>query len=451
MTASFATRPPRVDIPPDVWHGSGQLAPYIARIAVEHGPIFTFAPEMGPLAGRDVVYMVGPEANRCVLSTHRDCVSHEVGWTPVMGETLGRGLLNMDPPEHTRHRDMMNPAFTAQFMARYLPLMRRTIETRTADWTERGEVDLLAEAREITFDVAAEALVGFHTGPEVDFLRQSFSTLFNSRVEEDETWEQASQRLLGVRAALQTKLLELITERRQDASSERTDDVLGLMVRAHDGQGQSLTDEQLLAHVNILLVAGHETTTTLGAWLLYLLATHPDYTARITAELAATLGAPDVPITTEALRGLPVLTNAIREAGRIQSPVMMVPRGVVRDFAFGGYTVTAGTAMFLAIAACHRLPTVFASPDTFDPDRFAPPREEDKRTPYGLVTFGGGPRICIGVNFAQVELKALAAHVLRRYRLTAIPDRPIVQYGGIIQSLPDGIHVRVEAARPGGK
>jgi len=195
--------------------------------------------------------------------------------------------------------------------------------------------------------------------------------------------------------------------------------------------------------VNILLVAGHETTTTLGAWLLYLLATHPEYGARVDAELAARLGGREVPITSETVRSLPLLASAVREAGRLQSPVQLLPRGVVSPFDFDGYSVSAGTPVFLAIAAGHRLPTVFAEPDRFDPDRFLPPREEDKRHPYALATFGGGPRICLGIKFAHVEAMALAAHVRRALRLEPFPDVAIEQIGGIVQTLPHGIRVRV--------
>jgi cytochrome P450 len=100
--------------------------------------------------------------------------------------------------------------------------------------------------------------------------------------------------------------------------------------------------------------------------------------------------------------------------------------------------------VFLVVAAGHRLPTVFADPERFDPDRFLPPREEDRRHPYALVTFGGGPRICLGINFAQVEVTALAAHVRRQYRLLPIAGRAIPQVGGIVPSLPAGIPARVE-------
>jgi cytochrome P450 len=296
-----------VDIPEAVWNTADQLGSFIARLALEHGPILTFVPRGGPLAGRDVVYLIGPEANRLVLLAQRERFSHDQGWTPVIGDMLGHGLLNMDPPEHTRHRALMNPAFTAAFMAGYLPLMQRVIAERTRSWLGRDEVDLLAEAREITFDVAAAALVGFRTGAEVDWLRERFYTLLHGPGSREEDWEQVVQHQLRVQDELRQRLLELIAARRQAPSGGQAQDVLGMLVAARDEQGQALSDEQLLAHVNILLVAGHETTTTLGAWLLYLLAAEPAIGARIDAELAAVLGDPDAPLTPEALRSLPVL------------------------------------------------------------------------------------------------------------------------------------------------
>jgi cytochrome P450 len=217
-----------------------------------------------------------------------------------------------------------------------------------------------------------------------------------------------------------------------------------MLVAARDEHGQALSDEQLLAHVNILLVAGHETTTTLGAWLLYVLATQPGIGDRVDAELASVLDDRDAPLTSEAFRNLPVLAATIRETGRLYGPVMFLPRGVLTPVEFGGYALAPGTPVFLVVAAGHRLPTVFADPERFDPDRFLPPRDEDRRQPYGLAMFGGGPRICLGINFAQVEVTALAAHVRRHFRISPIPGRAIPRIGGIVQSLPNGVPARVE-------
>ena len=238
-------------------------------------------------------------------------------------------------------------------------------------------------------------------------------------------------------------LLGLIAERRRQPA-EAGRDVVGAIVHARDDRGEALSDEQILAHVNILLVAGHETTTTLAAYTLLKLATLPEWRQRIESELAALRGRgaeEDGEASAEALRAARDLDNFVKETGRLYPPVLNVPRGVLTEFEFGGYTVPAGTPVRLALAAGHLLPDVFAEPERFDPDRFAPPREED-RQPYALVTFGGGQRICIGINFAQVEVKALVAHVLGRYDLEAV-DQEIVHAGHWTAILRDGIKLRV--------
>jgi cytochrome P450 len=123
---------------------------------------------------------------------------------------------------------------------------------------------------------------------------------------------------------------------------------------------------------------------------------------------------------------------------------------VVREFEFAGYTVPAGIQVRLALAAGHRLPAVFADPMRFDPDRFLPPREEDRRQPYSLVTFGGGSRVCIGINFAQIEVKALVAHVLPRYSLEPVSAQTPVHAGHWTAEVPGGLWMRVaENGAPG--
>lgn len=423
---------------------TGQFPTLQARVAVERGPIFKWPVLEGPEAGHDFVFMVGPEANRFVLHTHRDHFSHDLGWTPIIGDMMGKGLLNMDDPEHARHRKMWNPAFTSACMEAYLPVIHQVIADRTRSWPDRGVVDVYHEAREITFDAAAAALAGFRRGPEVDRLRELFYILlYGAGPTVAETYDDFIHRALAARSELGATLLRLIAERRAMPEDEQPRDVLGMIVRARDEQGRALSDEQVLGHLNILLVAGHETTTTLSAWMLYLLATQPEQRRRVEEELAAVLHQAEGSLPVGAIRNLKLLDNFVKETGRLYSPVINVPRGVIKEFEFGGYTVPAGTPLRLALAACHRLPHVFANPDVFDPDRFAPPREEDKRQQYALVTFGGGPRICIGINFAQVEVKALAAHVLRHYELEPVTNQHPVHAGHWTAVIPDGIKLRV--------
>ncbi|MEP7286708.1 MAG: cytochrome P450 [Chloroflexota bacterium] len=406
----------------------------------KYGPIFRSRTVFDDM---DVVYLVGPEANRFVLSTNRLKFSHHQGWGHAFGVIgmFGNGLLTMDGAEHDEHRRMMNPAFAISYLDRYLPIMSRLIRERSAEWLKKGTVDIYEESRRITFDIAAEALVGLKSGPEVDRFREIFVQMLMLGMM-SVSQEDYDTNLTRLKKELYSLLQPKIEERRQHP----TDDVLGMLVQARDDEGRALSDEQLIAHTNILLVAGHETSTSLSSWLLYLLVENPDYLQRVLDEQDSLLGKDEEP-TLDTIKRMKVLDNALSEAERLYPPVASGPRGVVEDFEFNGYHVPAGTFVFYSIAASHLLPDIFKDPTKFDPDRFAAPREEDKKTPYALVGFGGGPRICIGINFAQVEIKAMVAHILRHYRLELVPNQEIIQYYRGTGMPLNGIKMHVSARK----
>jgi cytochrome P450 len=422
---------PAVTLPEDYASRPGR---FLARMYERHGPIF----RARAMWGEDIVYMVGPEANRFVLAGNRLKFSHREGWGRFFGviEVYGDGLLTMDGKRHDQHRRAMNPAFAIGYMDRYLPLMNRIIRQRTAGWLDRGEVDVYEEARKITFDVAAEALTGLRAGPEVDRFREIFFALLTLGSVTDEG--DYYRRMQMLQRELHGLLLPKIRQRRE----RPTDDVLGLLVQARDENGQALSDEQLIAHANILLVAGHETSTSLSAWLIELLTRHPAYLQRVLDEQDALLN-PDADPTLEDVKRMKVLEHALSEAERLYPPVSNGPRGVLEPFEFNGYYIPAGTHVLYSISGAHMLPSIWAEPERFDPDRFAPPREEHKKVPYSLVGFGGGPRICIGINFAQIEIKALLSHILRRYRLELAPGQQIIQVYRPTGAPLNGIKVRV--------
>ncbi|HEY4388670.1 MAG TPA: cytochrome P450, partial [Ktedonobacteraceae bacterium] len=376
----------------------------------QHGPIFR-----STYFGQEVLYLVGPEANRFMLVNQRQKFSNYIGWSSVFSivDMFGRGLLSMDGQEHDRDRKTMNPAFTISYMDRYLPLMARLIREHAASWAAECEIDIYDAARKLTFDIAAQALTGLKAGPEVDLFRTVFMGVLMAPPANSE--EEYQHRLDTFHAQMHELLSPKIEERRRNP----TDDIFGLLVQARDDEGRHMSDEQIIAHVNILLVAGHETSTSLVAWLMYLLTQHPEYTQRILQEQEALLGNKVDPSLDE-IKKMKVLENALSEAERLYPPVANGPRGVIEDFEFQGYHVPAGSRAFYSIVTSHMLPSIWANPTQFDPDRFAPPREEHKKNPYALVGFGGGPRICIGINFAQVEIKAFISHVLRNYQIELI-------------------------------
>lgn len=411
------------------------LASAMTQAYEQHGPIFR-----AHFFEQEVLFLVGPEANRLVLVSERQKFSHAAGWGNIfsVNDLFGRGLLTMDGEEHTQHRRMMNPAFTVSYMERYLPLMNRLIREHVANWARTEEVDLYEETRKLTFDIAAQALTGLEAGEEVDRFRDIFVGLLllpRLAASEEDFQENAAR----FQAELRALMIPKIAERRQNP----TDDIFGRLVQARDDQGNTMSDDQLIAHINILLVAGHETSTTLSTWLLYLLQQHPDYTQRILQEQATVMGNRQDP-TLEDVKAMKVLEHALSEAERLYPPVPNGPRGVSEDFTFQGYQIPAGVPIFYSILGSHMLPSIFTNPTQFDPDRFASPREEHKKAPYSLVGFGGGPRICIGINFAQIEMKAMVSHILRNHTLDLLSGQDIRQFYGATGRPLNGIRMQIK-------
>ncbi|HEY7850371.1 MAG TPA: cytochrome P450, partial [Ktedonobacterales bacterium] len=300
---------PVVELPEDYQTRTGA---FLAEMYRQHGPIFRASN-----FGAEVVYLVGPAANRFVLLSDRPKFSHHIGWGEMLSVSyiFGDGLLSMDGAEHDAHRHLMNPAFAISYMDRYVPLMNRIIRERIATWGERGEVDVYDEARKITFDVAAQALTGLSAGPETDRFREVFTQMLmlgmvvNSQQEFD-------TRMTALHAELDGLIRPKIAERRR----RPTDDILGLLVTAKDAAGEPLSDEQIIAHANILLVAGHETSTSLASWLLYQLTQQPEVTRRVLDEQLALVG-PTAEPTLDEIKRMKYLDLVLLEAERVYPPV----------------------------------------------------------------------------------------------------------------------------------
>src|SRR5579859_2579984 len=200
---------------------SGNLPAIQAGLAQQFGPLFKRTIQSGGMAGMESVFMVGPEANRLVLHTRRDAFSHDRGWTPVIGELMGKGLLNMDNPEHDHHRKLWNPAFTNAYMETYIPLLARVIAAHTGRWVAQGTVDIADEARSITFDAAATALAGVAPSGQVERLQKLFYTLlFGAGVNREESYAAYYQKAMQARDELMQILLAVTTERRAEPADQ---------------------------------------------------------------------------------------------------------------------------------------------------------------------------------------------------------------------------------------
>lgn len=207
-----------------------------------------------------------------------------------------------------------------------------------------------------------------------------------------------------------------------------------------------LDDDDITQNAFLVLVAGYETTSNTLTLVSHMLVNYPDVQEKVRQELMAALGPDDEEISYNTIQKLPYLNCVIQETMRLYPPIFaFVTREAVVDKQYGKLRIPTGTAIMAATEYIHRDPSNWENPDTFDPERFLPERRKGQN-PLAFQPFGAGPRNCIGMRFAQMELRFTLAHILRKYRLEATPnsdkDPAEIDMNPLVLRIKRGVHVK---------
>ncbi|WP_017299442.1 cytochrome P450 [Nodosilinea nodulosa] len=382
----------------------------------QYGPVFKTR-----ILGRPTVVMTGPEANQFLLSTNMDCFSWREGWPGTFKELLGESLFLQEGEEHHRNRKLLMPAFHGPALVGYIDTMQRLTDRYARRWEEMGQFTWFDEMKQLTFDIASTLLLGSEPGAETAQLSRWFTELTNGLFAPPIRWGWTT---FGRAISARDRLLDHIEQVVKARQAHPTHDALGLLVQSEDEEGNRLSIEEIKVQALLMLFAGHETTTSMLTSLVMALAQHPDVWEKARQEQEALMAASG-PVALEQIRQMPYLDQIVKEVERLYPPVAGGFRGVVKAFEFNGYRVPEGWMALYRIDAAHRDRTIYTSPESFDPDRFSPDRAEHKRSDFSLVGFGGGPRVCLGLAFAQLEIKLVAAHLLRHYTWELVPNQDL--------------------------
>ncbi|EEC12187.1 cytochrome P450, putative, partial [Ixodes scapularis] len=168
--------------------------------------------------------------------------------------------------------------------------------------------------------------------------------------------------------------------------------------------------------LTFVLLQRFETTSNSMAFITHMLVNYPEVQEKVRQELLSVLG-PDEEITYNTIQKLPYLHCVVCETMRMYPPIFgFVTREAAVDKQYGKLKIPAGTAVMSAVEYIHNDPDNWDNPHVFDPDRFLPENKQ-KFNPLAWQPFGAGPRNCIGMRFAQMEIRFTFAHILRKYRL----------------------------------
>lgn len=398
--------------------------PLLLRLHGEYGPVFSLRLVYAP-----VVFALGPEANHHMTVSNAANFRWRDGGMGDLIPLLGDGLLTTDGAYHRRARRIMLPAFHREQVAAATGTMLEETERALAGWRPGMRLDLYGWTRELALRIAMRALFGFD--PDADPREARMAGDFERALG---FWgrDYATQmlrgpaspwrRMLSARSVLDRVIFDEIARRR--SSGARGSDILSLLLDAEDEDGSRLSDQELRDQVMTLLFAGHDTTTSTVTFLFYELARNPAEAAPLLAEQDALL-AGATPTPAQLAGGLPRLEMTVDETLRMYPPAWIGPRRSIEPFEVCGVPVPGGVLVNYCSWASHHLPEVFPEPWQFRPDRFLP--EEYAKLPKGAyVPFGGGSRTCIGMRFGQLEIRAIATSILRRFTLELVePMRPL--------------------------
>jgi cytochrome P450 len=367
---------------------------------------------------------------------------------------IGEGLFTSEGDFWRRQRRLAQPAFHRQRLAGFVTTMTSATESMLDRWDalrRRGEpFDVAVEMSRLTLDVVGRTLFSRRLDDTADQFGAALTevlALVNERamhfIPSPMWWPSALNRRLarGIRVLDQLVLDIIDARRRADQPSE---DLLDMLLRARDEEtGERMTDRQLRDEVMTFVLAGHETTAVALAWSWYLLARNPEVMDRLRAEVGAALGG-----RTPTIDDLPRLGYArmvVEEAMRLYPPVWGFFRQALGPDTLGEYAVAKGTLVMISPYLTHRHPRFWPDPERFDPDRFAPERVRE-RPRFAYVPFSGGPRLCIGNEFALMEAQLAVAMIVQRYRLELVPGTHVEPESRLTLRPRGGVPMTVAAA-----
>jgi sterol 14-demethylase len=405
----------------------------LERIRSECGPVGSF-----DLAGRRVVVVTGAEANEWYFRAPEEELDQAEAY-PFMKPIFGEGVVFDASPE--RRREMLhNQALRDRYMRGHAETIAREVDAMVAPWTggpdeaagPGGEIDLLDFFAELTIYTSSSCLIGRKFRDSLDerfarlyhdLERGTDALAFVDPYADIESFHQRDR----ARAEL-VELVEAVMDERAAAEPPDAEDrdLLDVLMSIRNDDGSLQFGPDIVTGIFIsMMFAGHHTTSTTASWTLLELLRHPEQLAAVVAELddlAADSADQGLDLTYQSLREMPHLESAIKEALRLHPPLILLLRVAQVDVEVGGFRIPAGDLVGATPAVSNRSPEAFADPESFDHARYLDPRAEDLANPWDWIPFGAGRHRCVGAAFAMMQLKAIFAVLLTRFRFELAQD-----------------------------
>lgn len=326
-------------------------------------------------------------------------------------EVLGNGLLTSEGDFWLRQRRLMQPAFP-----KHIPQSQQAIVTEMTNqlaesWQDGQVIDLYREMMQHTLRIIAKILFNVDISNDADVIGKAFDKAMDALQQrlvqpvQMPHWIPTSTNLEYKKAIeqLNTLIYSIIENRRADRrkDTESATDLLSLLIQSQDTDGSRMTNLQIRDEVMTLLFAGHETSCVILTWAFYLLAINPQAEEKLVAELHSS----ETISSLESLAQFKYTEAVVKETLRLYPPVWITGREGVKDCEIGGYKIPAGKQIWVSPWVLHHNKDYYPEPEKFSPERWLVGNSKLPKLAY--IPFGAGPHLCIGNNFAMMEITTI--------------------------------------------
>ena len=424
----------------------GNTLAFAQRVHAKCGPV-----SRGWWMFKESVYLMSAQANEAVLFDREGRFSAKKGWERVLAELFPRGLMLRDAEDHRWHRRLMLPAFRKEALERYLGRMNPRIEAAVAQWqkTDLQDAFLFYPAiKRLTLAIAADLFLGAELDTEIESISNDFTDLVAASVAVVRAPIIGRTYTRGVQA--RARLADFIRTRIPARRAGQGTDLFTQLCHARDEQDQAYSDEEIVDHLIFLMMAAHDTTTSAITTMVYALAKHPVWQQRLREEARRVqqdmAGAGRTQATLEDLANMTDIELVFKESLRLYQPLPTIARRALVDVEIHGFKIPAGAPVAVFPIQVHRSPEWWTNPEQFDPERFAPHRAEHRRHAFAWAPFGGGAHMCLGLHFAEMQVKAVMLRLLIACEWT-VPSAYTPSYAYAPIAKPrDGLPIQLKKA-----
>nr|GMD74081.1 sterol 14-demethylase [Ipomoea batatas] len=410
------------------------------------GSVFTLN-----LVNKNITFLIGPEVSAHFFKApESDLSQQEVYQFNV--PTFGPGVVfDVDYSVRQEQFRFFTEALRVNKLKGYVDQMVMEAEEYFSKWGETGEVDLKYELEHLIILTASRCLLGEEVRNQLfDDVSALFHDLDNGMQPISVLFPYlpipAHRRRDRARKKLAEIFTNIITSRKRTGKAEN--DMLQCFIDSKYKDGRQTTESEVTGLLIAALFAGQHTSSITSTWTGAYLLCNGKYMSSVVDEQKNLMRKHGNKVDHDILSEMEVLYRCIKEALRLHPPLIMLLRSSHSDFSVTtkegiNYDIPKGHIVATSPAFANRLPHIYREPNTYDPDRFSPERDEDKAAgPFSYISFGGGRHGCLGEPFAYLQIKAIWSHLLRNFEFELISPFPEIDWNAMVVGVKGKVMVR---------